>query len=463
MKTILMICHAYPPVPGVGSLRNLGFSRHLPSFGWQPTVLTTQVPPTQTLEEQALLNFIPETIKIIRTPNGFQLNPKNVIIKILYFLGIISKDNASQIASGHSIYSGLPSFLSRTIPLFRLIFWPEGETIWTFTTLLKALSIVKDFDCIYSSSPPAACHVVASLLKKITKKPWIADMRDPLVKHHYYSTDLSSPINDAYKSIRRFYKAQHAAIERDIVTHADKVIVVSPEFKDMLSTSYPEVPPDKFISITNGYDEDIVSHLKNTFLKQYPNNQLSKLKITLTGTIYAPHSYLPLLRTIKAMKNSQTITTTNFELKFVGHDFANLHQIIRNDGIDDVIKIVPRVSFAKAYEFMFEADILLVVVEKQLTNVYFHAKLFPYMIIGKPILCLSAGNNPVTEIIKSCRLGNVVPCDNELAIQSTIAQYIDKFSSGRLEKISPTSQIMNFDRKTLTKNLAELLDDESIL
>jgi hypothetical protein len=40
MKSVVMIAYFFPPEGNVGSYRPLRFARHLPFFGWQPTVIS---------------------------------------------------------------------------------------------------------------------------------------------------------------------------------------------------------------------------------------------------------------------------------------------------------------------------------------------------------------------------------------------------------------------------------------
>ena len=44
LKKILMISYYYPPIADVGSLRALGFSKYLSSFGWETYVLSIKNP-----------------------------------------------------------------------------------------------------------------------------------------------------------------------------------------------------------------------------------------------------------------------------------------------------------------------------------------------------------------------------------------------------------------------------------
>ena len=40
MKRVLVITYNWPPSGGIGVRRWLKFSKHLPSYGWEPVILT---------------------------------------------------------------------------------------------------------------------------------------------------------------------------------------------------------------------------------------------------------------------------------------------------------------------------------------------------------------------------------------------------------------------------------------
>jgi hypothetical protein len=44
MKRVLMIAYIYPPQGGSGVQRTVKFVRYLPSYGWEPLVLTVREP-----------------------------------------------------------------------------------------------------------------------------------------------------------------------------------------------------------------------------------------------------------------------------------------------------------------------------------------------------------------------------------------------------------------------------------
>ena len=57
MKKVLIISYYFPPDPTIGSLRIKGLAKYLPEFGWEPIILTKNLPDDPSLN-----------LKIIKTP-----------------------------------------------------------------------------------------------------------------------------------------------------------------------------------------------------------------------------------------------------------------------------------------------------------------------------------------------------------------------------------------------------------
>src|SRR5262249_12251776 len=63
----------------------------------------------------------------------------------------------------------------------RHVLVPDPQIAWIPSALVTSLSLIRKerVDLIYSSSPPNSGQVLALILKRLTKRPWIADFRDP--------------------------------------------------------------------------------------------------------------------------------------------------------------------------------------------------------------------------------------------------------------------------------------------
>src|SRR5262249_25850094 len=102
MKSVLMIAYHFPPEGNAGAYRPLRFVRHLPSHGWQPSVVTLK---TNFYEryDPSLVSFIPSEIEVIRVRNrdpwqAFQARRRQHVEQLL---GDSSPAEAARIHSRH--------------------------------------------------------------------------------------------------------------------------------------------------------------------------------------------------------------------------------------------------------------------------------------------------------------------------------------------------------------------------
>src|SRR5258708_37713426 len=68
MKSVVMIAYHFPPEGNAGAHRPLRFVRHLPSKGWQPTVITAATDFYERYDSK-LLDSVPLEVTVIRVRN----------------------------------------------------------------------------------------------------------------------------------------------------------------------------------------------------------------------------------------------------------------------------------------------------------------------------------------------------------------------------------------------------------
>ncbi len=66
MKRVLMIAYYYPPLGGAGAVRPLQFSKFLPEYGWNVTILTTEAD-RQYMHDPSLISAIPKHQRVVRS------------------------------------------------------------------------------------------------------------------------------------------------------------------------------------------------------------------------------------------------------------------------------------------------------------------------------------------------------------------------------------------------------------
>lgn len=162
MPRALLVAYFFPPLGGVGSLRALGFARHLAECGWEIDVLAPRAGSYHRDEEL----LFPEE-RVLRT--GL-IELSRVGKKALLTGG--DDVRPAQVA-------GVRAAL-RTAAHAALYF-PDAQVGWAPFALRAGRRALRDrpVDVIISSSFPITAHVVARRLARRAGIAWVADFRDP--------------------------------------------------------------------------------------------------------------------------------------------------------------------------------------------------------------------------------------------------------------------------------------------
>ena len=182
MKKVLIIAYAFPPLGVVGALRPFKFAKYLPDFDWEPIILSAKIGRHVKEIDDSMLAQLKPCVKIFRV-SGIeprQLYEKNSTRRNNSKLKLIKNHN--NLTSKKAFISYLKRFWETWVEI------PDRHIGWFPLALFKALQIMRsqNIDVIYSTSDPFTSHLVELLLKKITKKPWVADFRDPWTQYPLY-------------------------------------------------------------------------------------------------------------------------------------------------------------------------------------------------------------------------------------------------------------------------------------
>ena len=407
-----MITYTFPPVAGSGVFRTLKFVKYLPTFDWQPIILSIKKsktkPTDKTLEKE-----IPTNVKVYRTTN--------MESKIYRYAASYCKIN--------------PKWYQ--IPDWRFIEW------FPFA-VLKAKKIIKKEkpDVIYSTSPPPTSHLIALAIKLKTGLPWVADYRDPWTQHF----EISYPT--------RIHRNIEENLEHKIAKYADKIIFITSLYRSNFLNKYPDTLQEKCITITNGYDPDDFINVK--VIKS------DKFIISHLGSLYgrrSPSFFLEAL--INAIKERETLET-DIEVKFVGGSSKEYWDIANKYGLDGIVREVGYVPHEKAIKCMVDSTCLLLVIGAGRKNKeIFTGKIFEYVASRTPIIATVPLDGVAADLIKETNSGLVLDTNDVNGIKTAILEFYDKWKEGKLKIDSNSELIKKYSRKELTKKLAEIFDDIS--
>ncbi|GHU38577.1 hypothetical protein AGMMS50256_37990 [Betaproteobacteria bacterium] len=136
---------------------------------------------------------------------------------------------------------------------------PDRWISWKFAGIREGMRLIEKYklDVIWSTSPIATAHVIATELHRRTGLPWIADFRDPMVQVEYPADPVTR---------RLLYK-----IEAKVVDNAVLSLFTTPGTAYTCRQRYSDRAGHVQV-LENGYDEESFSGLVSSASQTEPLN-----------------------------------------------------------------------------------------------------------------------------------------------------------------------------------------------
>jgi hypothetical protein len=368
MKKVLIITFHFLKGEKIGSIRARGLAKYLPQFGWEPTILTSQVKDTPNK------NF---HYRIITTEYD------DIVTTWIKRLGFKSEDDFyGKFVKRKRKNKKL--WIDYVKEIWELIFaYPDINIGWYKHAVKAGHELLKEgkFDAILSSSKPETCHLVANNLKNNFDIPWIADFRDLWTQNKY----------EEHFFLRNIFEKR---LEFFIVSNADIITTVSNPLANILNEFHSD---KKIYTIMNGFDPD---------QKKPGIKMLDKFTIVYTGVLYqGKRDPEPLFQAISELINSGKISSSDIEILFFGTDDDWLFNDIRKYKLENVINVCGPILREESILQQRKAQVLLLLTwnhpgEK---GVY-TGKLFDYLAAQRPILAIGIPGSVIEELFKSTKV-----------------------------------------------------------
>lgn len=400
-RRLLIVTYYFPPCAAVASHRTLGFTRYLPDFGWDVSVVAPPEMRDEPLDPD-LVNGLPVGTRVGRVPFPNSL-PVRQLSRLLRY------------------------------------------EVWLPRARRKALEIAGEYgaDAVLTTSPPGSIHLVGAALKKRLGIPWIADMRDPWLSERLtLGSFLRSP---------GAFGAEYLSEKRTMVA-ADRVLANTPSARAKLLAGYPGMHA-KIEVLTNGYD-----------FTDSPRERPAKgtgLPITIAhiGEIYWGRDPRPLFRVMRNFRTIQAEPTPEVQLRLVGRWDGAGHDVpgtIAELDLTDRVELLAHLPHKQALETMREADILLLL--QPVASNAIPAKLFEYLATGAPILAIANPKSDIAWILEASGVTHkVVSPDDGDGLERALRSMCRLVASGEAKAAAP-EKLVAFSRKHLAGQLAERLD-----
>jgi len=415
LKNLLVIAYLFPPLGGSGALRPLKLAKYLPHYGWRPIVLSAKNSDWYYAYDPELLTELPSDAVIKRS----------FMFKASWFYRVLNPYKNPR----------LDRFLRH------VFFHPDEQIGWLPFGWHAGRRLIQrhNIQAIYSTSGPLTNHLIARRLKQRFGIYWQAEFRD----EWFEAPNLSLPT--------RFHRRLHYSLEKKIVTRADKIVAMAPEFCNYLAKH--KVDKDKFCTLTAGYDPE---DLQQYVLPQGAGPRQGLFRIAFIGLFYETFRPTALLRAVTELIDQGVIGAHEVRIQFVG---ANSPEDIPWPDKYRVCKFTGFLKRREALGHLAISDALLLLLSKERGPGVIPSKVFEYIGFGKPILALVPPHSTVAGIITAEQAGIVADFEDIAAIKNAFLQLITRWRRGDLATPSRRNDIAQYDYRCITQRFAALLDE----
>ncbi len=432
-KKILIITYYWPPAGGPGVQRWLKFAKYLPEFGWEPTIYTPENPSYPLLDE-SLEKDVPKDIEIVKAKiwEPYQLAEK------------LNKSNKKFKAGQFDVGKNQSLKSKISIWVRGNFFIPDARVFWVKPSIKFLSKYVRKnrFDAFVTTGPPHSLHLIGLGLKKeFPNLKWIADFRDPWTEISYYK----------HLKLTKSSDKKHRDLEKEVFKTADITLATSYTDAENFRKSGANA-----ICITNGFDIDDSG---TPSLKKQKTNQ-QKFILSYIGVLEQLRNPNVLWEVLNDVLKENKGFEKDFQLKFAGRIDDQILQKIEDSTLKNHIVNLGYISHDKAVEEMYSSDVLLITnFPENASKGIIPGKIFEYLATGNSILSFGPENADVETILNETSTGKHFSYSDKYAVREYIELLYNKWK--KQTDSGNSSNIENYSRKSLTKELVKVLESFS--
>lgn len=303
--------------------------------------------------------------------------------------------------------------------IHRLLLYKEGKN-----TVLRALrygflniafiwkGIFTKADLIFAQSTPPTQGMMAGIVKAFKKVPFVYNLQD-IFPDSLVNTGMTSEGSFIWKIGRK--------IENYTYRHADKIIVISDDFKKNIIAK--GVPEEKIVIVPNWADTKGVYPIErkdNKLIEKYGLDP-SLFYVSYCGNIGYTQNMNLLLDVAKDIKTE--LQNVRFLLVGDGAAKIDVEKRVKEENIDNVV-MLPFQPYEDIAHVFSLGDIGLIISKPGVGSNSVPSKTWSYIAAGKPILASFDEDSELSILIKKVKCGIAIKADNRAQFIDTIRFFV---------------------------------------
>lgn len=419
-KKVLIVSPHFPPVNAADMHRVRQSLPYFKKFGWEPTVLYVAPEHVEMAKDPLLLESLPTDIKMI---------------------------GVGAYATTYTRKLGLGNLGLRA---FRQLYSAGNK-------LLRE----QKFDLVYFSTTMFASMPLGRLWKKKFKVPFIIDMQDPW-RNDYY---LTVPKNEQPPKFWFAYRL-NKTLEKFTIPKVDGLIAVSQGYIDTLKTRYPEIKSIPEMTLTFGAATKDIEFVENQKISSSVSFDTAKTNFVYVGR--GGHdmtkSITVIFEAFKRGLSKHPENFKNFKFYFIGTSYApdgqgkpTITPLAEAQGVGDyVVEITDRKPYFEVLTLLKNADVILIPGSEDAN--YTASKLYPNILVKKPLLCVFHSNSSVVKIVKGLNAGEVVLFNQPDAVETCLQVFEDMVNKLPYEPQTDWKKFQPFTAEAMTEKQCVFFD-----
>lgn len=282
--------------------------------------------------------------------------------------------------------------------------------------LLSIHAYKKKYDCIIATGNPFFPFLAAWWGNLCFGVPYILDFRDAWSFNRY---TVDPNISLKHRLVAKLVDWT----EELVLKRASAVVCTSDIMREMFIETYPNLPQSRFVTITNGWDEEDFEEAQHRIMDEPTLYKNDDIIITYTGTFPTyrpPDQFLEAFRLVLERRDD---LAKKLKFQIVGP--RNHEDMVAQMGLESSVIFTGFVSHIQSISYMLSSDILLSINGREPWMI--PAKIFEYLGAQRPILALEASNSAGSRLLHDYSLAHSVQFDDTPQIADGIEYMVDQY------------------------------------
>jgi hypothetical protein len=406
---VVLIAYHFPPDPAVGSLRAAKVARAFVGAGHRVDVVTARLPadsgPPVTGDPALTVH-----------PVDLMASPRDLSAWINARLSSVRRRQAGGAVGVQPATWTPPTRVSGWRRLLSSLLWlPDDRQGFIVPAWRKARSLVRaGARLVYSTAPPYSPHLVGRALKSIRDVRWVMELRDPWADNDQKPWWVRTRVTDALD----------ARLERSCLRHADLVVTASEGIRRRLLERLPALDETQIFLARNG-----IEHLASSVPWE---RRPGPIRIAYAGTFYYSRDPRPFLRGLAGVCRKLRMGPDQVRVDFIGAcrtvGAVSVEQEIETLGLTGVVHIQDWLSHAAAKTVVEEADVLLLLAQRQPDQV--PNKLYEYLGTRRPIVAFADADGETARMLRRAGGHQVVTGEDETDVERALDEVLGSVLRG---------------------------------